>query len=134
MPSRRRLASIAVKMALRDRPPPFGPLAHREEHLGGDHDFVAPRKILERLSDDFLGGAVRIGIGGVEKIDAQIDGLADQRPALALGKAPGMIPAFGNAEGHAAETQWGDFKAGAAKISYIAWQHFIKLNRSLKDN
>ena len=91
-------------------------LAHREIHLRRDHDLVAARVVLERLTDDLLGGAVRISIGGVEEIYPDIDGLPDDRSALTLGQRPRMIAALRNAECHAAETERGDFQTRLPQI------------------
>jgi hypothetical protein len=55
---------------------------HAVEHLGGEHDLVAPGEVPDRAADDLLGGAVGIGVGRVEEIDAEVDRLLDQRAAL----------------------------------------------------
>ncbi len=45
---------------------------HREERLGGDHHLVA-RDAAQRVAQRLLGGAVRVDVGGVEEIDAEIE-------------------------------------------------------------
>ena len=94
----------------------MGP-AHGEENLGRNDDFVAARVVLERLADDLFGSAIRVGIRGVEEIDAHLDGFADQRTALLLGQSPGMIAALGHAERHAAEAERRNFEAGMTQVS-----------------
>ena len=54
MPSRRSDASIADMMCLRDRPRPLACSVDRVEHLGGEHDLVALREVLQRAADDLL--------------------------------------------------------------------------------
>ena len=58
--------------------------AHAVEHLGGEHDVLAPGEILDGAADDLLRGAVRIDIGGIEEIDPELERLADQRAARLL--------------------------------------------------
>src|SRR5258708_5883796 len=77
-------------------------LAHREKDLGGDHDLVAPGEVLERSTDDFLGGAVRVAVGGIEVVDSGINGPTYQRARLLFRQGPWVIAAFRNAESHAA--------------------------------
>jgi hypothetical protein len=65
---------------------------------------LAARELFQRATENFLGRAVRIDIGRIEKIDPKLDGLFDQRPALFLIKCPWMNPAVRDAVGHAADT------------------------------
>ena len=94
-----------VEYRLARQAAPVGALAHREENLGRDHHLVAARIVFERLTDDFLGGAVRVGVRGIEEVDAHLDRLANQRAALLLRQGPQMIAALGGTEGHATEAQ-----------------------------
>ncbi len=89
MPSRRRLASIAV---------------------------VAPGKFLERSADHFLGSAVGVAIGGIEVVDSGVDRLTYQRTRLFFREGPWVVAAFGNAESHAAQAEFGNLEAGVAEI------------------
>ena len=98
------------------QPASIGSRAHRKEHLGGDHQFVAAGIILQCLSDDLLRRTVRIRIGGVEEIDPEVDGFADQWPALMLGQSPRVISALGNSVSHASEAQRRHLKAGIPEI------------------
>ena len=97
----------------------IGTLAPVEEGLRGDHDFIASREILECTADDFLRGAVGVGIGGVEKVDAKVERLADERPAGFFVQGPRMVSAVRHAVGHAAQDKRGDVEAGAAEL-YVA--------------
>ena len=92
---------------------------HAMIDLGGDHDFLAPDEVLQRPPDDFLAGPVRIHVGGVEEIDAEIERHADQRAALGLGQRPGMGAALRLAETHAAEAQAGHIKTGSAELHIV---------------
>ncbi len=71
MPSRRRLSSTAVKMALRDRPPVLGLSRHGRKNFGREDNFIALRKVAQGASDDFLARAAGIAVGRVEEIDAE---------------------------------------------------------------
>ena len=53
--------------------------------LGRDHDFIA--LIWKCLRDEFFAQAVAIGVGGIEKCDAQIERLVHKRNRLALCKS-----------------------------------------------
>ena len=68
MPSRRRLLSISAKIALRDSPAPFGAGSHPAIDLGGDHDLVPPRKILDGATEDLLAVAKRIALAVSKKL------------------------------------------------------------------
>ena len=98
--------------AVRSRP-------HPAIDLGCDHDVLAAHEILQRAADDFLRGAVRIDIGGIEKIDAEVERLLDQRPALLLVQRPWMRATIGNAIGHAADAQPRHAQAGLAEFHIV---------------
>ena len=57
-------------------------VAHRAVHLGGQHDVVAPT--LQRLADDLLRLAAAIPVGGVDEVDAEIQGLVDDADAVVV--------------------------------------------------
>ena len=48
-------------------------VGHREEELGGEDVGIA-RAIGERLAKEDLGGAAAVDIGGVDEVDAEIEG------------------------------------------------------------
>src|SRR5207245_10622784 len=85
-------------------------LAMRDPGLGGDDDALT-RNAFDRLADDRLGAVHR---GGVEEIDAQVQGLADEGDgfgrALAGAKAEPAEPAAaktGDADGETEERRVG---------------------------
>ena len=91
MPSRRQAGVDLGQDRLARQAAAVGARAHRAIDLGGDHDLVAPREILDRAAEDLLAAAEGIAIGGVEEIDAGFERLLDERPALLLAEAPGMV-------------------------------------------
>src|SRR3954471_18885248 len=52
-----------------------GVLAHRHEELRREHDVVTAA--LEGLPDDLLGLAGRVDVGGVDEVDALVEGAVD---------------------------------------------------------
>src|SRR5947209_7949654 len=73
-------------------------------------------KSFDRAAEDFLAVAERIAVRGVEEIDACFERLLDERPALLLGEAPGMIAEIAAAVAHAAEANARDIEAGVAEL------------------
>ena len=74
-----------------------GVVAHRSPELRGQDDVVAAA--LERLADDLLGLAGRVDVGGVDEVDAGIEGAVDDADrVVVVGVAPG-------AEHHRAEAE-----------------------------
>ena len=94
----------------------IGAGTHPAVDLGRDHHLVAAGEILDRPAEDLLAGAERIAIRGVEEIDAGFERLLDERPALLLAEAPGMVAAIAAAIAHAAEADARDIEAGAAEL------------------
>src|SRR3954471_14011797 len=65
-----------------------GVLAHRHEELGGERDIVTAA--LEGLADDLLRLASRVDVGGVNEVDALVQGgLDDADRVVVVGVAPG---------------------------------------------
>ena len=93
------------------------PGAGLAEDLGGDHDAVARYlEVLEGLAGDLLGQPARIDVGGVDEVDAGVERLADQALGVGLLEVADLAPyALAAAEGHGAEAEFGDEKAGAAQ-------------------
>src|SRR5688572_32114061 len=58
---------------------------------------------LQRAPDDFLADTPRIHVGGIEEIDAALDGPLDERPAGPFVQHP--RPPLGRAVGHGAKAQ-----------------------------
>lgn len=113
--SRFRLAShwedVVARQALGVRP-----VADAHAHLGGDqHVALAPAA--ERLADDLLGEALRVGIRGVEQVDAGIDAEIDEAGRLGELRRAGGREGAAAAEGHRAHGDGGDLDAGASEIA-----------------
>ena len=83
--------------------PLVGPLSHGPPHLGGQHHLVAP--VLEGLAHDALGFAAVVHIGGVDEIDAAIQGLVND--------ADGFFLVGGATEHHGAQAQARNLDAGS---------------------
>ena len=81
-------------------------LAHGAVHLGGQHDIVATA--LQRLTDDLLRLAVAVPIGGVDEVDAEIQGLVDDTNAVVV------IGVGDAAEHHRAQAIGANLDAGPA--------------------
>jgi hypothetical protein len=86
-----------------------GVVVERHEELGGQHDVVTPA--LERLSDDDLGFAARIHVGGVHEIDAGVQGAVDDADALVV------ILGAPVTEHHGAQAEFAHRYAGPAERS-----------------
>ncbi len=64
-------------------------VAHGAMHLGGQHNTFAAT--LQRFADNLLRLAVAVSIGGVDEVDAEIQGLVDDTEAIVVigvGDAP----------------------------------------------
>ena len=87
-----------------------GVAAHRADALGGEHDLVAGLA-LHPVADEFLGGADvgradRVDIGGVDEVDAAVEGGGHDVVRFGF---------FGlEAEGHGAKADFGDAESGAS--------------------
>ena len=82
-------------------------LAHRPVHLGGQHDGVA--STFQRLADDLLRLALAVSIGGIDEVDAGIQGLVDDAGAVVV------IGVGDAAEHHRAEAVGADLDSGPAQ-------------------
>src|SRR5579864_9064092 len=95
-----------------------GVVAHWAEDLGCNYDTVARRaEVLERAAQNFFAYAVGIDIGGVEEIDAELEGAAQEGAALFFLEYP--FPPALRAIGHDAEADARDFDAGRSKIDVV---------------
>src|SRR3546814_14825069 len=56
------------------------PFTQRRIDLRCQHDLVAPGEVLQRSPDDFLARTVRVDVGGIEEVDAELDRLLNKRP------------------------------------------------------
>ncbi len=87
-----------------------GVLAHLAVHLRGE-DHPVPLGLRQRLPDDLLGLAERVDVGGVDEVDAGVEGGVDD--------ADGVV-VVGVAEGpehHRPEAEWADFEAGSSECA-----------------
>ena len=79
--------------------------------LGGEDDLVAPAS--QRLADDDLGFALRVDVGGVDEVDAGVEGTVDDLDRrIVVGLAPG-------AEHHGAEAERADLHTGTSKAAVV---------------
>ena len=103
-------------------------IAHGVEDFGGDDDFFAGGgEVFEGAAGDFFAGALGVHVGGVEEVDAGLDGAAVEGAGLVFVEDP--VAPFAGAVGHGAEADAGDFEAGAAEVGVL---HTIrKLNHGL---
>jgi hypothetical protein len=101
-----RLQPAQAVLDLPHQPPPgvathVAVLTHRRMGLGGEHDVVAAASG-EGCADDLLGFAGRVHVGGVDEVDAGIEGAMDDGDrVVVVAVAPG-------AEHHGAEAQRAD--------------------------
>jgi hypothetical protein len=84
--------------------------------LGRNHDLVAPAEIPDRAAENLLAVAERIPVGRVEEIDAALQRALDERAALLLAEAPGMVTLVAPAVAHAAEANARHVQTGATKV------------------
>src|SRR5205085_6285160 len=89
---------------------------HPAKRLGRDHHLVArDPEILETLSEDRLGSAFGIDVCGVDEIYAGIQRALQDRVRLVLLDLADRLPHPAAAEGHGAETEFGNVEAGPAE-------------------
>jgi hypothetical protein len=80
-------------------------------HLGGQHDLLAPA--LERLPGDLLRLAIGVHVGGVDDVDAPVEGgVDDPRALVVVGIAHG-------AEHHRPQAVGAHLDAGAAENAVV---------------
>jgi hypothetical protein len=76
-------------------------------HLGGEEDVVAAT--LQGLADDLLALALRVDVGGVDDVDALVEGPVDDPDAV------GVVGVGAGAEVHRAQGQVADLNPGTAE-------------------
>jgi hypothetical protein len=94
----------------------IGSRPHPAIDLGSDDDLVSSVEILDRTPENLLAAAERIAVRRVEEIDAGFERTLDERAALLLAEAPGMIAAVAAAVAHAAQANPRHVEAGAAEL------------------
>ena len=99
-------------------PAPVGTVAHREMDLGGDDDAVAAAA-RQRPAHDLLGLTAGVRVGGVDEVDAGVEGPVDDPGRLLM---VGVAPA---AEHHGAEAQGAHLDAGAAEGTHLHGGHLL---------
>ncbi len=95
--------------AIRSRP-------HPAIDFGSDDNLVPSGEILDRTPENLLAAAERIAVRRVEEIDARFERTLDERTALLLAEAPGMIASVAAAIAHAAQANPRHVEAGAAEL------------------
>ena len=95
-------------------------VVHVAVELGGQEDVVAAALAgLQRLADDLLGLAAGVDVGGVDDVDAGVEGAVDDRDRLVV---VGVAP---RAEHHRAEGQRADLDAGPAEGAVVLEAHAV---------
>src|SRR5258707_1001515 len=77
---------------------------------------LAIEQVDEVLHADLFAAAERITVRRIEEIDAGFERPLDERPALLLAEAPGVIAAVAAAVAHAAQADPRHVEAGAAEL------------------
>ena len=120
MPSRRRLWSISVMIALRDRPLPLGPGRIGWRTLVAmtmSSRSAKSRRARPRISSlepwEYM-------LAVSKKLMPASSGVLDQRAAVVLAQRPDGVAAVGLAVGHGADGDRGDVQAGAAELDVVA--------------
>ena len=106
------LLDVLARKALHVRP-----FAHAAEDLGGQHHLLQLGVLPQGLAGDLFAHAHRVHVGGVEEVDAGLDGLAEEGHGRLFVQDP--RPPLGVAIAHAAQAEAGDFDAGAAEIGVL---------------
>ena len=100
-----------------------GTIAHGVEHLGAEEDLIphAGSLLLEPGADEGLAPAPAIGVGGVEEVDAGLEGAVHQRERvpLVLALAVELRRRTDAAEVPAAQPEAGDPEAGRSQSSIL---------------
>src|SRR5947207_9005844 len=94
----------------------IGSRPHPAVDLGSDDNLVSSGEILDRTPENLLAAAERITVRRVEEIDAGFERALDERTALLLAEAPGVIAAVAAAVTHAAQPNPRHAEAGAAEL------------------
>src|SRR5439155_16784257 len=106
-----------VQNVLARQPAVVGSFTGRVEHLGRDDELLPGPEALERAAQHFLARTPGVHVGGVEEVDAQLDGAAEERLALAgIEHPPAPLP---RAITHAAETEPRHFETAVAEPDVV---------------
>jgi hypothetical protein len=66
------------------------------EDLGGDDDVIPTGKIAQGAADNLFAAAVGVAVGGIEEVNAAVDGAFDDRTAALFRQRPGVVPRSGS--------------------------------------
>ena len=93
-----------------------GEAALVEVDLTGDHDVLASdAQIAQGGADVLLARAEAVAVGGVDEVDAGVEGALDDGAGVVRADGPLVEIGAGLAEAHAAETELGDLDAGVSE-------------------
>ncbi len=125
MPRRRRGAFDGLDQVIAGGAGVVGAGAEAEIGFGGDQDLVAPAA--DGVTEDFLGEAVGIGVGGVKHIQAVFEADINEAGGFGgAGGAKGFEEVAAATEGAGAEDKRRDFEAGRAKQSVFHGETMIQ--------
>ena len=102
-----------VEEMLAGQPAVVRTVTHGEEGLGRDDDLRPGAEVAHGATENLLADSVGVHVGGVEEVDARLNGALDERASRRLVEDPGAPR--GRAIRHDAETETGDAKTGAAE-------------------
>jgi hypothetical protein len=83
-------------------------VVHREEHFRCHDDVVSAGELFERSADGLLGGAGVVAVGGVPEVDAEIEGLPEERRRIVVRDGPAFAAL---SEAHGAHGDPADLEA-----------------------
>ena len=106
-----------------------GTFPHHAVDLGGDHDLVTVRVLLQRASEELLTRPGGIHVRGVEEVDAGFDRGAVEGLARLLVERPRMTTELGLAVAHAPEA---DHRHVEARGSELGVLHGAPLTRTVR--
>src|ERR1051326_5066283 len=92
---------------------------HFAVYLSSDDDLVPIGEVPQSPSENLLTRADRIDIGGIEKIDPQLQGFLDDRPAVFFIQYPLMNPPCRVAEPHAAQADARYIHSGVSELRVV---------------
>jgi hypothetical protein len=105
-----------------------GPVAHVPVDLGGNDDLFASRAALRKpapddLFGDALAGLPAVDVGGIEEVNAQVEGFVHDDEAIGFGRLGAKV--------HRPEAQTGNFQAGAAQLREFH-DFLLKMGRDVR--
>ncbi len=107
----------AVQQVLARQPPAVRLRVHRKVGLGGDHHVFTAGERLQRAAENALAFSAGVNVGGIEKIDARFQRLADKGARFIFFQHPG--PPGRIAVGHATQAEAGHLQAAVAKPNVV---------------